>query len=264
MKSIRILPYALVLVLVGGAIAGCSRGPSEAELALAELQTQFAAIQEQNDSLKQIQAELAALVPSVEEIEVIDEAKRTDEQKMLLEEATAKINELTANQDSAFEQLQGNIAAFLNTALNDFPEAPETKQVLDIYSEEAIVVAEDIIAKAGDYKKATDHLAAAASLYEQAGLVAYQPLLDKVQWLDDWRFITQERFDEVKKKMTKDEVRIIAGVPYYQNIQEDTKRGVETWLYRKREGGAAAIYFKMKTGKVYDKKFDVVKTKVVE
>ena len=78
------------------------------------------------------------------------------------------------------------------------------------------------------------------------------------------RYITQERFDLVKKGMTMDEVKEVVGVPYYQNIQVDEKRGVETWLYRKAEGGAAAIYFRTKTGKSYNKKFDAIKTKVVE
>ncbi len=61
-----------------------------------------------------------------------------------------------------------------------------------------------------------------------------------------------------------DEVKVVGGIPYYGNIQEDTKKGVETWLYKKREGGAAAIYFKTKTGKVYSTKFDAVKIKVAQ
>jgi hypothetical protein len=44
----------------------------------------------------------------------------------------------------------------------------------------------------------------------------------------------------------------------------DKKRGVETWLYRKREGGAAAVHFKTKDNKVYNTNFDAIKTKVVE
>jgi hypothetical protein len=64
--------------------------------------------------------------------------------------------------------------------------------------------------------------------------------------------------------MTKDEVKEAIGPPYYQNIQVDEKRGVETWLYRKREGGAAAVYFKTRNEKVYDKNFEAIKQKVVE
>jgi hypothetical protein len=264
MKTNRILSCVAIVVLVGGAIVGCSRGPSEEEIALANLQAAYATIQEQYDVLTQTRADIVTLSASIAEVEAVDEAKRTDEQKAMLEEAQVKLGELTATQDTTFEDMQGNIADFLNTALNDFPAAPETKSALDIYSEEAILVANDMVAKAGDYKKAIDHLSATGSLYDQAGLPQYQPLADRMTELDEWRFITQERFDEVKKNMTKDEVKAIAGVPYYQNIQEDQKRGVTTWLFRKREGGAAAVYFKMKNEKVYNKNWDAIKTKVVE
>jgi hypothetical protein len=88
--------------------------------------------------------------------------------------------------------------------------------------------------------------------------------VDEIATLRDMRFITRERFDLVKKNMTMDEVKEIVGYPYYQNIQRNEKQGVETWLYRKKEGGAAAIYFKMKTSKMYNKNFEAVKLKVVE
>ncbi len=264
MKTIRILPCVLILALVGGAFVGCSRGPSEEELKYAELQLQFAAIQEQYDVLKQLRVDLAAEEIAIAEIEAITENKRTEEQTAALEAAKIKVRELAEAQDADYEGLQGSLADFLNTGLNEFPAAPETKSALDVYSEEAILVARDMVKKAGDYKKAIDHLIAASSLYEQAGLETYVPLLDEIATFEEWRFITQERFDAVKKNMSKEEVKEIAGVPYYQNIQKDEKAGVETWLYRKIEGGAAAVYFKMKNEKVYNKKFDAVKIKVVE
>ena len=264
MKSIRILPCALIVILVGGFFVGCSRGPSEEELKFAELQQQFVLIQEQYAALEEIRANLAVQAASLEELQTIDEKKLTDEQKLLLEEGLLSIEEASAAEDEAFEEVEGNLAEFLNTALNDYPDAPETQQALDIYSIEAILVAEDMVTKAGDYSKAIDHLYAAGSLYDQVGLDVYSGIDEKIAWLNDWRFITQERFDSVNKGMTKDEVKVVAGVPYYQNIQKDTKRDVETWLYRKVDGGAAAIYFKMKTDKVYNKNFDAIKTKVVE
>ena len=264
MKSNRVLPCVLILILVGGAFLGCSRGPSEEEIKYAELQQQFAAIQQQYDGLKELRADIAAQVTTIAEIEAIEEKKRTDEQMAVLDEAAVTLDELAASQEVEYESLQGALADFLNIGLNEFPEVPETKAALDIYSEEATLVAQDMVLKAGDYKKAIDQLSAAVLLYDQAGLETYDLLLDEIAALDDWRFITQERFDAVEKNMTKDQVMEIAGVPYYQNIQKDEKAGVETWLYRKIEGGAAAIYFKMKNEKVYNKNFDAVKIKVVE
>jgi len=264
MKSIRILPCALIVILVGGFLVSCSRGPSEEELKLAELQQQFVLIQEQHAALEEIRADLKDQLIAIEELEAIDEKKLTDEQKLLLEEGLLKVEELSAAETEAFEEAEGNLAEFLNTALNDYPEIPETKMALDMYSDEAVLVAQDMVTKAGDYSKAIDHLYAATSLYEQVGLEIYPALEEKIAWLNEWRFITQERFDAVTKGMTKEEVQVAVGVPYYQNIQKDNKRGVETWLYRKADGGAAAIYFKMKDDKVYNKNFDAIKVKVVE
>ena len=120
-----------------------------------------------------------------------------------------------------------------------------------------------MVAQSGDYKKAVEQLDSANSYFTSIGLEPYQSLVEHIAHLSDMRFITQERFDMVEKGMTKDEAKAIVGVPYYQNIQEDQKRGIETWLYRKRKGGAAALYFKMKTDKVYNKNFEAVKTRVV-
>jgi len=161
-------------------------------------------------------------------------------------------------------EVQATLADFLNIALNEFPEHPATIEGLNLYSDEAILIAEDTVAKAGDYKKALNQLDAANSYYDSINLPPYQPLVDKMAELDDMRFVTQERFELVQKNMTMDEVKDVVGVPYYQNIQVDEKRKVETWLYRKREGGAAAIYFKTTNNKVYNKNFDAVKIKVAE
>jgi hypothetical protein len=120
-----------------------------------------------------------------------------------------------------------------------------------------------MVAKAGDYKKAIDHLTNAQGYFEAAGLTPYHPLVAKIEQLDSWRFITKERFDQVEKGMTKDEVTELVGKVYFRNIQESPDKGVETWLYKKREGGAAAFYFRMKTDKLYDKNFEAVSTSVV-
>ncbi|RKZ99435.1 MAG: hypothetical protein DRQ45_08695 [Gammaproteobacteria bacterium] len=181
-----------------------------------------------------------------------------------LGELPAQIETLNATKDERYEAVQATLADFLNVALNDFPEHPGTLQGLGIYADEAILIARDTVIQAGDYKKAIDQLDAASSYFDSLDLPPYQPLVDEIAALQQMRFITRERFDLVKKNMTMDEVKEIAGYPYYQNIQRNEKQGVETWLYRKREGGAAAVYFKMKTSKMYNKNFEAVKIKVVE
>ena len=160
--------------------------------------------------------------------------------------------------ETAFEEVQGLLADLLNVGINEYPGSQETADALMIYADEAILVADDMVVKSGDYKKAIDHLSTAEGYFQAAGLTPYHPLIAKIAELDDWRFITQERFDQVKKGMTKEEVVAVVGQVYFRNIQESPEKGVESWLYKKREGGAAAFYFKIKTGKVYDKNWEAV------
>lgn len=259
----RFLAWCVALCVVGGFQFGCNRGPSKQELRLTELQGQLTTARDVSARLGQERADLAAAEQSLAEIEALKESKRSDEQKEQLAQLPASIVELGAAKDASFEELQGLLADFLNIALNEFPGSDETKEGLRLYGQESIVIATDMVERAGDYKKAIDNLNAAKNYFDVVNLPVSQSIIDKIAEFDDWRYITEDRFDAVKKNMTKDEVMAVAGVPYYGNIQEDKAKGVETWLYRKREGGVSAVYFKIKTGKVYGFKSDAVKAKVV-
>jgi len=264
MRRSRFLPYGIAILVVFGLVSGCSRGPSEEELAQAAFEEQLAALQQQYEVLLQARTDLVASEASLADIEAIKERDRSEEQIAEFEALPAAIVEQGTARDAAYDAVQATLADFLNIALNDFPEHPATVQGLNLYSDEAILIAAETVTKAGDYKKAMNQLDSASSYYDSIDLPSYQPLVDKMAELDDMRFITQERFDLVKKNMTMDEVKEVIGVPYYQNIQVDEKRKVETWLYRKRGGGAAAVYFKTTNNKVYNKNFEAVKLKVAE
>ena len=264
MRRSRFLPYGIAILVVFGLVSGCSRGPSEEELAQAAFEEQLVALQQQYEVLQQARTDLVGSEAMLADIEAIKERDRSEEQIAEFEALPAAIVEQGNARDAAYDVVQATLADFLNIALNDFPEHPATVQGLNLYSDEAILIAQDTVVKAGDYKKAMHQLDAANSYYDSIDLADYQPLIDKMAELDDMRFITQERFDLVKKNMTMDEVKDVIGVPYYQNIQIDEKRKVETWLYRKRGGGAAAVYFKTTNNKVYNKNFEAVKLKVAE
>ena len=264
MNKSRFLPFGIAILVLIGLVSGCSRGPSEEELAQAAFEETSGLMEQQYQQLQQARADLAAAEAKLAEIEAVRERDRTDEQKAELEALPAAIEEMGATRDTAYEAVQATIADFLNVALNEYPDHPATKAGLNMYSDEAILIAEDTVEKSGDYKKAINQLDSANSYYDSIGLPPYQPLLDRMTQLEDMRFITQERFDLVQKNMTMDEVKEVVGVPYYQNIQVDEKRKVETWLFRKRQGGAAAVYFKTTNNKVYNKNFDAIKVKVAE
>ncbi len=259
-----ILPSVLVIVVVSmGLLAGCNKAAKEAEQKKAQLGAQFAEVQQMYADLQKEREELEAARVQLAEAEAVPARKRTDEIKAKIEELTPRIEELTQKTSDGYDALQEKLAEFLTVALNDFPEAPETAKGLEIYAREAIYNAEDVIAKSGDYKKAIEIVQTAKNYYESIGLEPLPELGEKMAQYDEMRFITKERFDQVKKGMTMDEVAAVAGVPYYMNKKKDEKRGIEYWLYPKREGGAAAIYFNKK-GKAYSMKFDAVKPKVTQ
>jgi AcrR family transcriptional regulator len=253
----------VVSIALVGIAQGCSRGPSEEELKLAAFQEQFAALKQSYQTLTNLRVELEAQRTVLATLEEIPENELTEEQQTELEEVAAGIEAGAAETESEFEEVQGLLADFLNVGINEFPDSPETAEALVMYSDEAILVAVDMVKKSGDYKKAIDHLSSAEGYFEAAGLTPYHPLVAQIADFDSWRFITQERFDAVTKGMTKDEVSATVGQVYFRNIQEDPGKGVESWLYKKREGGAAAFYFKTKTQKVYDKNWEAIATQVV-
>jgi hypothetical protein len=263
MKRNRLLVVCFVLVAVVGFNQGCSRGPSEEELKLAEFQEQATVMNEAYGNLLEMRNRIETAEARISELQEIPEGELTDEQKLELEELPATIETLSAETEAAFETVQGMVADLLNVGINEYPESPETADALVIYADEAIFVADDMVEQAGDYKKAIDHLGNAEGYFQAAGLSSYHPLVAKIAELDDWRFVTQERFDQVKNGMTKEEVAALVGQVYYRNVQESPDKGVETWLYKKREGGAAAFYFKIKTQKVYDKNWEAVSVQAV-
>ena len=258
MKRNRVLWVCVVLVAVIGLVQGCSRGPSEEELALAAFQEQFAVVQGQYDALVGMRSEIEGAELALAELQAIPENELTDEQKVEIETIAGSLESSVTASEAAFEEVQGLIADLLNVGINEYPDSNETARALMMYADEAILVADDMVLKSGDYKKAIDHLSTAEGYFEAAGLTPYHPLIAKIAELDDWRFITTERFDQVKKGMTKEEVAATVGQVYFRNIQESKEKSVESWLYKKREGGAAAFYFKIKTGKVYDKNWEAV------
>ena len=263
MKKNRLLVVCVVLVTLVGLVQGCSRGPSEEELKFAAFQEQYAGLKQAYDGLTDLRTELEAAEATVATLEEIPEQELTEEQVAELETLKARLEGGAAESETGFEEVQGLVADLLNVGINEYPESQETADALMIYSDEAILVAIDMVEKSGDYKKAIDNLTSAQGFFEAAGLTPYHPLVAQIEEFDSWRFITQERFDAATKGMTKEEVVAVAGQVYYRNVQESPDKGVETWLYKKREGGAAAFYFKMKTQKLYDKNWEAVSTQVV-
>ncbi len=255
----RILVWAVMIPVMFGLSLGCGQAKKKQEQQQSKLQQQSLEITKSYEALLAARKKVAAEEATLEELKKIRKRKLTEEQKQQLSQLPGQIKADQQEVAKKYDDVQTKLANFLNFALNNAPNAPETAAALKIYSDEAINNAETAIREAGDYKKAIDTLQTAVGYYESAGLTPYQPLKDKMKLYDQMQYITKDRFDQIKKGMTEDEVCQVAGYPYYLNKKHE--KGVDFWLYPRRDGGAAAIYFN-KHHKAYSKRWNAVKPKV--
>ena len=130
MKSFRFLTVLMVFAALTGLTLSCSSGPSEEELALAQLQDQLVTINQTYQELQSLRSEIATAKATVAEIEAISEKKRTDEQKAQLEELGLKLPELEPKSEEIYDTLQAQLAEFLTVGLNEFPQSPQTAEAL--------------------------------------------------------------------------------------------------------------------------------------
>ncbi len=258
----RTVSSLVVFVTLSVFLVACGPSKEEKELAAkkAQLDQQIGVIEQSWNALKELRSQLEAKQAELAAIQTTPKRKLTPEQKQALETLPEEIAQLRQKIDSDYETLQDKLADFLNVALNDFPDDPATDKALKIYSEEALVTAAEHVRKAGDYKKAIEILSTAKNYYENLDKTPYSKLSEAIGRYEEMRYITKERFDAVKKGMTIDKVSEVVGPAYYGNRREE--KGAIMWLYPRRDGGAAAIYFRKKTGKVYAKKWDAVKPQV--
>ena len=134
MKRNRLLAVCIALVAIAGLHQGCSRGPSEEELKLAAFQEQAAGMKQAYEDLLTLRAEIETAQTTLAELQEIPENQLTDEQKLELEELTARLETAAVESETAFEEVQGMIADLLNVGINEYPESPETAEALVILS----------------------------------------------------------------------------------------------------------------------------------
>ena len=110
MTKIRFLPVGVAVLVVVGMLSGCSRGPSEEELKLQQLQEDLGTLQEQHQVLQEARSDLVEAEATLAELEAVPERQRSDEQKAALTELPATIEGLNVSKDEAFESVQSILA----------------------------------------------------------------------------------------------------------------------------------------------------------
>jgi len=142
---------------------------------------------------------------------------------------------------SRTEELDRRLVDFINSMPPAEGEKPAGRllDAVRMKSDEDILLAHEFIRQAGDYRRAID-------IFEAA--LAVDPDNPRLrQELDDARgrrYMTAARFAQVKKGMTRDEVRAMLGQPNVRDVREFPERGISAWFYTKdADGRAAAVWF---------------------
>ncbi|MCX7894345.1 MAG: outer membrane protein assembly factor BamE [Thermoanaerobaculum sp.] len=239
-----------VLGIIMVAVSAC--GKKEEQKPQTDLKAQLGKVKalhaqhlEKAQQVRALRAELAALreKPSLSS----QEAQR----KQALEE---QLKQATKELDQIFTDDQNELASFLNTALNEAPQAPETLEGLKLYAEDAMMNARDFMNEAGDYRRAVELLETAQGYFESVSAPVPTELQALLQEARTFRHITKERFDQVQKGMTRQQVKAITGTPLALNVREQEVKGkkVTVWLFRAESGEIASFFFDEK-GKLYSK-----------
>jgi tetratricopeptide (TPR) repeat protein len=164
--------------------------------------------------------------------------------------------------DAQTAELNRRLVDFINANAAASPgEPPGERQraAIRMKSDEDILLAREYVEEGGDYRRAIE-------IYETA--LAADPengrLRQELETTRALRYMTLERFGQVKEGMTQDEVRGLLGSPNLQDVRTYPERGVTAWFYPKdASGAAAAVWFQKKaapagTPEVYLLDFDAI------
>lgn len=250
-----------LICLTLSVFAAC--GPSEQELAAQkeqENQQKLEELQQQHDALGQKRAQLEAARTRLAEQASEDGAPEEGvaeaaveggeaEPEITPEELAAEVQRLEGEIGEGAEAFYQALAEFINEdvpIIRGEPMSDIQTAAVRMKSEEEMVMAREYIEEGGNFTQAI-------SIYRQA-LIAdpdnpeLQAALEEAESL---RFMTEERFSQVRRGMTEDEVRELLGRPYHQNIRRYEEQGVTAWYYPKDEQkAAAAVWFRPRQGEL--------------
>ena len=262
--------FALCFSLLMLSLVAC--GPKQEPVdpsaeAWAALQTVKADFDALRADLADAQARLEALsadaAESAEEAadEVAAEAEDAAEAAPSVEELEASVAELEKQVQAKSDELGIAIVTFLNSSeMYEGEElTPEQKQAFNMKAEIDIQIAQGYIEGGGDYKKAIDiYDTALRNNPDNELLLAAKAEAERLRYMDE------ERFAQVKKGMTTDEVRELLGTAKPSNRRDFPEKDLTGWFYPKDGGGAAGVYFREKkkdsgVWTVYALDFDAVK-----
>lgn len=235
----------MLLVLL--AVVACDGAATEETAAdpNAELFAKIEGLQNDIDGLK---SQISALTESLtaEPAEGEEAGEEGAEPGKTPEEIEAEAADLKAQINEKTDELYGQIINYINSSglVEGAERTPEQTRAFDLKADIDIAYAQEYIDKGGDYKRAID-------IYMQALMSdeSNAKLLEAKDYAEAMRYMTEERFGQVKKGMSQDEVKALLGTVKNTNIRDFSDKGRLGWFFPKDPeagGGAAGVYFKEK------------------
>lgn len=223
---------ALVAALcVLATLAACGGGGETASADAAQ-EAEWAELQQMKQTLDAKRAELAQ---AREQLAAAGEEEAA--------ELSARVEQLAAETQTMADDFNSRLVTYINANAPVVGEPPteRQKEAIRLKSAEDILYAQEYIEQGGDYSRAID-------IYK-AALVAdpeNQELQAALTTAESQRYMSEERFAEVKRGMSDDQVRQLLGTPHYRNVRE-FENGTVGWFYPTDVNrSAAAIYFRKK------------------
>ncbi|HZF08215.1 MAG TPA: hypothetical protein VFE33_05430 [Thermoanaerobaculia bacterium] len=174
---------------------------------------------------------------------------------------SAEATRLARETDALAAELDRRLVDYVNAhpPVQGEPLTARQRAALRMKSDEDLEVARAYLEKGGDPQRAAEICEAA---------LAVDPdnprLKEELEKIRAARFMTAERFREVKEGMTPREVRELLGAPNPHNVRAYPERGIEAWFYTKDPAGAAAgVWFEKRSReedtRVYQLDFDAIR-----
>ncbi len=243
-------PFPLILLgllvaLVG--LAGCDNGTKPGAGA-PEADQEWLWLQRSKQQLDQKREQLAALGTA---------AARTAASAGGPTAATQLAREV----ETLTAELDRRIVDFINAhpPVQGEPLTRRQQAALRMKSDEDLEIARQYAEKGGDFQRAAEICEAALAVDPDN-----PSLKEELEKIHAARFMTSDRFFEVKPGMTPPEVRELLGAPNLHNVHAYPDRGVEAWFYpRDAAGTAAGVWFEKRQReedtRVYQLDFDAIR-----
>lgn len=234
-----IVPAGILLL---GLSMACGGGDDAEQQAQEEARAaEWAQLQETRSGLEERRQRLADLE---EQVEAAEGGEVEGDPEALEAEAEQLAQEIDNDATAFYDKL----VEFINSAeIAVGEEMPErVKEAIRLKSHEDSLVAREYIDRGGDYARAIE-------IYQTALQVDPDnpELQEALAWAEQNRWMTEERFGQVKKGMNRREVRALLGQPNLHNIRDYPEKNRLAWFYPKGPDRSAAAVFFQKKGDLY-------------